>query len=263
MKKPVLTLTITAIIILVAVISIWRYVVAKGFQQPSYSVLYDQSKSKVDGCSCLKEQARRILERSEAAGSTLMFFALGTPQSGYQPRLLATYKVPVSIKALERQSHIDQEKSRILNDLGSKCQAVPRSDVTPLFQGMKVVIEQMKSAGCRPGARCALIAQTDLEETVDSKVLQAFRGGHSKSNETTQPEVLDNQGIEVVFSGVSEVVVSDAGGRRDAAKKLKDEATKKLNNGAKWQKIWVDIFSDRSLLRFEPMCPRQPEQVAT
>lgn len=254
-EKTLIALCTVAAIILVAAISAWRYSVSKDRHQHVHAYLYDQSKSKIDGCSCLKEQARRQMDDPEAAGAKLLFFVLGTRESGYQPKVIATYEVPESHKVLDGRDEPARKKESILLDLEKKCQAVTRTDETPLFQGVKAVIEQMRAEGCVDAkSGCSLFAQTDLEDTVTLNRPVASGTEAKRASEVKVPEKIDNTGISVTFSGVSEMVVT----RADS----KGRALRKLDGNDRWRSIWTQVFTVPENVRFEPMCPRASENTA-
>lgn len=238
-------------------IAVARFLFYKG-NQTEHALLYDQSKSKIDGCSCLKNYARQLVKDATKRDEVVTLYSLGTEAEGYQPRLMGTFLIPKDDSPLDDRSKAEGAVENFLNAVETKCKEIPRSNRTPLFQGVKTVLEQLRT-NCSKESRCSLYVQSDLEEDVSPEFLDAFK--IEKSGETaSDTERFDNEGIPVVFAGTAEIVVSPSNSKKSGSR---DKAIQKLNDGQVWKRLWSRSFTNAALVRFQPICGRDNGDVAT
>jgi hypothetical protein len=215
---------------------------------PEHAILYDQSKSKIDGCSCLKNYARQLVREATKRDEKVTLYSLGTEANGYQPMLIDAFSIPKDDSPLGDRSKAAAAVENFLNTLEAKCKGIARSDKTPLVQGVATILEQLRS-NCSPSSHCSLYVQTDLEEDVSPTFLEAFKV--EKSGKTASNlERYNNAGIPVIFAGTAEVIVPT----RNIKKTGKDKALQKLNNGPIWRNLWSRSFTEPELVSFQPIC---------
>ena len=232
-----------------ASIAVGRYMFYKD-AVTEHALLYDQSKSKIDGCSCLKNYARQLAKDATKRDEIVTIYSLGTEADGYQPRLMSTFTIPKDDSPLGDRSKAEGAVENFVNAVETKCQEIPRSGRTPLFQGVRTVLEQLHSH-CSSSSRCSLYVQSDLEEDVSPEFLQAFK--LEKSGEPgSNLERFDNEGIPVVFAGTAEIVVAPGNTKKVGNRK----AIEKLNDGQIWKRLWAHSFTNSGLVAFQPICGR-------
>lgn len=237
-------------------IAVGRYLLYKS-AVTERAMIYDQSKSKIDGCSCLKNYARKLVKEASKRDEMATIYSLGTEADGYQPKLVATFVIPNDASPLDDRSKSEAAVEDFLRDVETKCREIPRSNKTPLFQGVKTVLEQLRTH-CTGTSRCSLYVQSDLEEDVSPEFIEAFK--QEKNGETASDlERFDNTGIPVVFAGTAEIVVSTS----NTKKTQKDRAIKKLNDGEVWKRLWSRSFTNSGQVTFQPICGRDEANVAT
>jgi hypothetical protein len=239
-------------------VAAWRIFTHKNVV-PQHAILYDQSKSKIDGCSCLKGHAGKLIEQAKGRGELLTLFALGAEANGYQPKIVDTFPIPKNDSALGDKSKAKVAVEAFLSAVETACKGIPPSDRTPLHQGVKTILEQLRTT-CTPDAACTLYVQSDMEEDVSPTILDAFKARKAG----VEPDVprLDNEGISVTFAGVSEIVVSPTKGKK-AKGAGKDKALQKLDEAPIWKSFWTRIFTRPELVSFQPLCTEPEGGVAS
>lgn len=245
--KNFITIIFTAIVLALVGLAIWRVVYNKDVPPAHHSIILDQSDSKINGCGCIREYARQQFIKPHQKGEMLFFYVLGTPERGFQPRLVWSHEIPKDDRTMTDPETLKKQFDVLLNDLDSQCQAVPKITNTPLYEGVKRVIQQMQ-VHCKPGSNCTLYAQTDLEETVEPNLIQAFKTENRVGKSSSEIKQIENNGIQITFAGVSEIVIDTDND------KIKGKTNTKLGNGEVWQTLWRRVFTDSDRVAFEPMC---------
>jgi hypothetical protein len=235
-------------------IAVGRYLIYKDVL-PEHALLYDQSKSKIDGCSCLKNYARQLVKDATRRDEKVTLYSLGTEADGYQPKFIDTFTIPKDDSPLGDRSKEEGVVENFLNTIETKCKGIPRSNRTPLVQGVKTILEQLHSK-CSPTSLCSLYIQSDLEDDVSPDFLEAFKL-EKNGKQASNLERFDNAGISVTFAGTAEIVVT-AGNTKKSGK---DRALRKLNDGPVWKSLWSRSFTRPELLTFQPICGRSTESV--
>jgi hypothetical protein len=208
------------------------------------AVLYDQSKSKIDGCDCLAGVLEKTLKDNSNNGAKITFFKLGEPTTGFEPKVVEVYDFPKNRRVTEGKSGSVEKTKEIVADFQTKCRGIARTDDTPLNQGISKVIGFLKQNGCDEKLGCQAIVQTDLQESVP-KVSQQKTIKQISNNEIK----LDNVGIAVTFYGVAEV--------QENASKNPKELDKIISNARSrdtLKNVWKQKFVDPNLIRFFDFC---------
>lgn len=248
-------LIIGAVLALLAGTAVVRYICYIPVPPPEHILIYDQSNSKIDGCVCLKQEARSKISNARFNKEIISFYALGTAETGYKPKPVASYEIPKNDSVYKDKDKEKEQIENLLTDLESKCKSIPRTDVTPLFQAMNTAVEQLKKK-CSVESKCSIYAQTDLEESIDPQLLAAFKASKS-GKESVNLKTIDNSAILITFAGISELVVSQV-----KQQKNKDKALDKMRDGETWQKLWMQTFTQSNLIEFKPICSLSQQNLA-
>jgi hypothetical protein len=228
-----------------------RYFIHTPVPPPEHIFIYDQSTSKINGCTCLTQEARKLVNNVKLNKEIISLYALGTPESGYKPKPIASYEIPKNDSVYKDRTKEKEQIENLIADLENKCKAIPRTDTTPLFQAVNTAVEQLKRK-CSPQSRCSIFVQTDLEESIEPQVLDAFKtvkGGKEPLNLKS----IDNTGIFITFAGVSELVVSPKK-PTNGKDKNKDKSLDKMKDAEIWQKLWTRILTHNDSIDFRPIC---------
>lgn len=234
----------------------WRFITYKKFQPPIHDVLYDPSDSKINGCACLREYVRQLINSAGTKGETIVLISLGSPQRVYQPEVIKTFVIPINDSPFSNAKKFDEEKNRIAADFENTCNSIPQTSTTPLFQGVQTSIEDLNQK-CSTASNCTLFVQTDLEEIVNQKIIQMFKDEKSGKQSSVEPPKIDNSKVLVTFSGTSEVVITPNAQNKNVSKnnaELLKKAKEKLGDDKIWQKVWKSIFINGDSVNFEPFC---------
>lgn len=235
-------------------VAVGRFLTHKNLP-PQHAMLYDQSISKIDGCSCIKNYGRRLVESAVSPGEVATLYSLGTAANGFQPQLVDTFPIPKDISVLGDKQKAKAEVESFLNALETKCKSIPRSDRTPLVLGVRTILEQLRPK-CSPESRCSLYVQSDLVEDVSPEFLKAF-DAEKAGRASADFERFDNTNIPVTFAGTVEVVVA-----RGKKKSSKDKSLQVIGDGRIWKNLWSHSFTHSQSLTFQPICDRDSENAA-
>ena len=175
--------------------------------------------------------------------------ATGDEQTRNEPRLISTYDVPFSRRAVEGKGTILKKKREILRDLQTKLKTLERTDRSPIFLSVKRGIEHLRSRGCISDSACQLLVRTDAEELSERAIRDSIAGGGRRKD---LPSVVSNEGIRVTFCGLAEV---------NALRNLersKSTHARSAGHGDRLREVWSSLFSAPDLVTFEPYCPTAP-----
>lgn len=207
------------------------------------AVVYDQSKSKIDGCACLAGLLHKTLQENSSDGVKINFFKLGEPTTGFEPKLVEVYELPKNHRKTEAKGATVEKMKTILTDFQTKCRNIERSNDTPLVQAVSKVVEFLKQNGCNQELGCKVFIQSDLQESVEKPLIT--KNSKSSTNETK----FDNSGIEIAFLGVSEVEEKNASNQKEINQKISNAKSRnELKN------FWKQSFLDQNLVSFFDFC---------
>jgi hypothetical protein len=208
------------------------------------ALLYDQSKSKIDGCDCLTGVLEKTLKDNSSTGAKITFFKLGELNTGFEPKVVAVYDLQKNRRVTEGKSEAIEKQKEIIADFQTKCRSIARTDDTPLAQAISKIVSFLKQNGCDEKLGCQAIVQTDLQESVPN-VSQQKTIEQISNNEIK----FDNVGIAVTFYGVAEV--------EENASKTPKEINKIISNAKSrdtLKNVWKQKFVDQNLIRFFDFC---------
>ncbi|MDA2937070.1 hypothetical protein MYX75_02250 [Acidobacteria bacterium AH-259-A15] len=179
-------------------------------------------------------------------GSTLTVMATGDEATANEPLLVARYEVPISRRALEDKRAEEVRKEDVLTDLAARWNKLGRTERSPIFLAVKRGVEQLRSSGCTPQSACYLFIKTDGEELLEPGIKNALRG----SEKGPLPEPIGNEGVKIVFCGLSETTGSTTKGD----KKLQYTQVRDAKYVDRLRKVWSALFTNPDLVSFEPYC---------
>lgn len=235
----------------------WRVYVLKNRETPHFGLVEDPSLSHPEGCESLLGLADKALNTDGISpGSTLTVLVIGDETTANEPWQLGTYSIPTTRKVLEGRTATSRRRQDILHDILTKCRAVRRTTVSPIFLGVKQAVADLRAQGCTETSHCQLLVDSDLEENVETFVKKSLNGTSSKK--TILP-LIENKGIDITFCGLAvttgRLVDSSSKGFRKTP--LRTPARED-----RLREIWKSLFTQQAAMRFEPYCPKARERSA-
>jgi hypothetical protein len=208
------------------------------------SILNDVSRSMVDGCSAVGALVEDSLALPVLPGSTLMYFSTGDRRTTYEPNLLLSYQLPATTRIFEAKD-FRKDKARISDAISSECVKSHPTEVSPIVQAAKTIVQQMQSMGCGNGVHCILMARTDARETVNREVRAALNSEPSKRIQI--PIVIDNKDIDVRVCGLAQTrgQVLEANGNVQTFSRLRSD---------RLEEVWRKLFVYPERVAIEPLC---------
>jgi hypothetical protein len=244
-----------ALIVAVAAFAAWR-ILARSTTIQRHALLYDQSRSKIDGCECLGNEAARLFHSAKTRGEIVDLYTLGTADNGYQAKFVASFPIPEHASLLGDRLQTAKVIDEWTKSIVSECRKIPRTNKTPLVVAVKIVLEQLRSK-CSPQSFCSLFIQSDLEDDVSPEFAKAVKA--EETGRTIPTPTFDNTGIKVTFSGTSEIVTTLNKGQRSNKRRVFE-----LLNGAEARKnVWLRMFTSPHLITFQPVCERSSAITST
>ena len=119
------------------------------------AIVYDQSKSKIDGCDCLAGVLEKTLKENSNTGAKITFFKLGEPATGFEPKVVAVYDFAKNRRITEGKSGTIEKTKEIVADFQTKCHGIERTNDTPLAQAIAKIIGFLKQNGCDETLGCS------------------------------------------------------------------------------------------------------------
>lgn len=210
----------------------------------------DASISSENRCSEIVKINEQALKKTPTNAATkLAVFITGDQQTANEPRAFGSFDVPLKVKLAQSNTALETERSRILDDIKSKCEQTPPATVSSIFLAFKRAIEHLRSLGCDDASACEILAQTDLQENADPQI-KATLSGASKDFKNL-PAPLNNQGIMVKICGVSQTkgLVVDKKGKKTQLTQNRDAARVDFI-----QEVWRKLFTNPELVVFSAYC---------
>ncbi len=235
----------------------WRVYVLKNREIPHFGLVEDASLSHAEGCESLLGLAEKALSADGvSSGSTVTVLVIGDADTANEPWQLGTYSIPTTRKVLEGRTATSRRRQDVLHDILTKCRAVRRTTVSPIFLGVKQAVADLRAQGCTETSHCQLLVDSDLEENVETSVKKILNGTTGKK--TILP-LVENKGIDVTFCGLAvttgRLVDSSSRGFRKAP--LRTPARED-----RLQEIWRSLFTNPAVVTFEPYCPKPSDSGA-
>jgi hypothetical protein len=231
----------------------WRVRVLANHSAPQFEIVEDPSLSHPGGCDSLLGLADQVLHADDISrDSTLTVLVLGDASTAYEPWQLGRYSIPVTRRVLEGKDSNLQRLDELLTDIRHKCGTIHRTNISPIFLGVKQAVADLHANGCKETSLCKVFLDTDLEENVELPIKDALdRKGKTK---LALPEPLDNHSIEVSFCGLAVTtgrVVNPPG------KETRRALPRDPGRDDWLRQVWRSLFTQPELVRFEPYCPQR------
>ncbi len=241
---------ITAGLVVFAVTA-WRVHAMHARPLSHVSIIEDLSGSHPGGCSSVLGIAEQIFDKHAVLpGSSLTVLAVGDESTANEPRLLARYPIPVTRRIIEGAGAAIKQQQEILDDLKPRCGKLQPTMVSPIFQGVKQAVAELRSLGCRNGSDCKLWIDSDLEENAITAIQAILTD--PKSKRQPLPASLANDGIHIAFCGWALTAgrIIDPSGREIRTVRPRDP-----NHDDNLRRTWAKLFTNPELLTFDPYCP--------
>jgi hypothetical protein len=248
-QKIKIILIVTCGALLLAV-GLWRYKAAGKSQAAHGVIVRDRSNSVIKGCDCTSALVRRALLASQlGAGSTIAVMVTGDGATAYEPILITSFAVPVHRQVLEGRGAAGQQREKLNEDVQAQCEKANLTKVSPIYIALKNAVEHLRSKGCGPVSNCFVYAQTDLQETGDAQIKAAL--GRATRDNQALPAPINNEGIDVVISGLAETT-GDAASSNGRVRNL--PIPQDSGRIDRIRSIWLRLFTNPERIRFEPFC---------
>jgi hypothetical protein len=215
-------------------------------------IIEDLSASHPRGCSSLQGITEQLLDgHAVPPGSWLTVLTIGDESTSNEPQLLARYPIPLSRRIMEGPKTGLRRQQEILDDLKLRCGQLPLTMTSPIFQGVKHGIGELRRLGCAKGSDCKLLIDSDLEENAVASIKTILERPETKRQ--ALPSQLDNDGIRVAFCGLAVTAgrIIGPAGREIAKARLHRDPSHDDN----LRRTWIALFTKPELVTFDPYCP--------
>lgn len=224
-------------------------------------IIEDPSASHPDGCSSLQGITEHVLDRNTGpSGSRLTVLAIGDESTANEPKLVARYPIPVNRRIMEGPKAGLRRQQEILGDLKVRCEKLHPTMISPIFQGVKQGIAELRRLGCKNASDCKLWVDSDLEENVVTAIKTRLEHpGDNRQALPILPIPLDNDGIRVAFCGFAVTAgrIVDASGRQ-----IFKARPRTPTHDDNLRHTWAGLFTKPELVTFDPYCPDPPRSDA-
>jgi hypothetical protein len=252
MKRGIL-LAISCSILCVGFVG-WRIHVLANYSAPQFTTVLDPSFSHPAGCESLLGLADRVLHAdSVSRDSTLTVLVLGDASTANEPWQLGRYAIPVTRKVLEGKTVNQQRLEGLFSEIQHKCGVIRRTNISPIFLGVKQAVADLHARGCKETSHCQIFVDTDLEENVETSVMEALN--RTRKSKSALPTPLDNHGIEVSFCGLA---VTKGRITRPSENEVQRAVPRDPGREDRLRQVWRSLFTQPELVSFEPYCPSPP-----
>jgi hypothetical protein len=229
----------------------WRTYVRANHATSHFEIVVDASLSHADGCESLVGLAEQSLKANGASqDATLTILVLGDTSTANEPWRMGQYSFPVTNKVIEGKTASTRRQAELFSDIQSKCEAIRRTSVSPIFLGVKQAVADLRAHGCTAASHCRVFVDSDLGENTEISIKEALN--RARNTKLALPTPLDNQGIEVSFCGLAVTagrIVSPSG------KEIQRALPRDQGHDDRLQQVWRSLFTQPNLIKFEPYCP--------
>lgn len=227
----------------------WRVCAVLTTEAPQYGIVEDPSGSHGSACASLRGLVGQALEAHGATvGSMLTILLLGDRSTANEPRRIGTYPIPIIRRVAEGANEIVRERAGILADIMTKCQALPQTDISPIFLGVKQAVSVLRARGCSVHSRCSLVVDSDLQENVELSIKRRLDGS---ARGPAVPPSIDNSGISIAFCGYAVAAGHMVG---PSGKKTGSVSPHNTTQEVRLQETWRELFTRPDAITFEPYC---------
>jgi hypothetical protein len=215
------------------------------------AIVEDLSVSHPGGCAIVQGIAEQVLERHPVStGSSLAVLAIGDASTANEPKLLAKYLIPSNRRVMEGRIAGLRRRQEILDDLKRRCEQQQPTMISPIFQGVKQGVAELRGLGCGIGSDCKLWVDSDLQENADTAIEMVL--DHPESKRQVLPVPLDNEGIHVAFCGLAVTAGRIIG---TSGREVRKAPRRDPSHDDRLRRTWAALFTKPELVTFDPYCP--------
>jgi hypothetical protein len=231
----------------------WRARIGNGETRPrDYdSILADSSGSTTDLCGSVARLAAQAVASSEQGNSfDLTFYRTGDAASANEPVMVERFHLTPSLRALESRNAPAEQRKRVVEQVEAQCRRLTPTEASPIFQGVRTVVQQMRAEGCgKGGLNCRLFIQSDLQELAEPGIRDAINSATAKKR--TLPSPIDNAGVTIKICGYAQTTGS-APNASGGTRRLTNARDARLND--RLREVWHGLFTHPELIELAPFC---------
>jgi hypothetical protein len=229
----------------------WRVHVTHNRSVFHAAILEDLSASHPGGCLSVQGITEQVLDSHPVSlGSSLLVLAIGDASTANEPRLLGRYLIPANRRIMEGPTAGLRRRQELLDDLKLRCGQLHPTMISPIFQGVKQSVTELRSLGCGIGSDCKLWIDSDLEENAVTAIETML--DHPESKRQVLPVVLNNEGIHVAFCGLAVTAGRIIG---PSGREVRISPRRDPNHDDRLRRTWAELFTKPEWVAFEPYCP--------
>ncbi len=213
------------------------------------AIVVDPSDSRQKVCDQVGEIARRQMnDPAMHRGSTITLFSTGGPASANEPVQRGSFALPDTRGTMAGPEAIATKRQELVTSITARCMEIPETTASPVFQGLKRVVEFLREQDSRPNAHLTVYALTDGEETEVKEIKKAF--DQPKGSPIAIPQI-DNAGVNIQICGVAETIgtVAVAGGKQETKTRPRDP-----QRADREREVWEHAFSQPTSVGINPYC---------
>jgi hypothetical protein len=231
----------------------WRIHVLAKYSAPKFAIVMDPSLSHPGGCESLLGLADQVLHADGISqNSTLTVLVLGDASTANEPWQLGRYSIPVTRRVLEGKTSNQQRLDELLSDIRLKCRTIHRTNISPIFLGVKQAVADLSVHGCRESSHCRVLVDSDLEENVETSIKEGLNRNRNAKLPLRSP--IENEGIKVSFCGLA---VKAGRIVRPSGKEVHRAVSRDPGRDDRLRQVWRSLFTQPDLVSFEPYCPQR------
>jgi hypothetical protein len=250
MKRGIITAVLSGI--LCAGFVGWRVHVLANYSAPQIDIICDPSFSHPGRCESLVRLAEQAVRADGISrDSTLTVMVLGDTATANEPWQLGRYSIPVTRKVLEGKTSNQQRLEELLGDIRNKCRAIQRTNISPIFLGVKQAVTDLRVHGCKESSHCRVFVDSDLEENVETSIREAL--DRPSKTKLALPALLDNRGIEISFCGLA---VTSGRSATLTGREARRVLPRDPGRDDRLREVWRSLFTNPDGVSFEPYCPK-------
>lgn len=243
--------TLMAILLSAATVGFvaWRVCAVLTAEVPQFEIVVDPSGSHGPACGSIRGLIGQALDAPGATtGSELTVLLLGDHSTANEPRRIGAYSIPIDRRVAEGPHEIARQRTGIIDEVGGICKALPQTDISPIFLGVKQAINDLRSRGCNVRSNCSLVVDSDLQENVELAIKRRLEGN---AQGPALPPSIDNEGIHVDFCGYAVVAGRTVGA---SGNNIGSVQPRGAAQEARLKQTWRALFVAPTRVSFEPFC---------
>jgi hypothetical protein len=241
---------ILAVVVSVLALGVWRFE-DRGLQEDLLLVVYDRSLSPSTGC----ESVIGVVGQEMAVSSNnhrdfeLALVATGDASTANEPKKIFLRILSSNFRVMDGKSGPAKARAGLLQEVRASCQALPRTDTSPILLAVKEGADQLRTMGATKRAEIRMAVVSDLEENVDIQMTRALRLRNSPYHPANPVPNLHMPTFLCGYAQTTGSRVSSDGQVQHLTKARDVERTERL------RQVWRGAFTDPSSVTIEPFCP--------